>query len=129
MYPENLKYARTHEWIKVEQGVGIVGITRYGAEELADLVYIELPVQGEKLTRDVPFGTIESVKAVVDLNAPASGEVVETHADLSENLDLISKDPYGKGWLIKIKLDNPNELDDLFDHEQYAAFVKQEKEK
>lgn len=129
MHPENLKYTRTHEWVKIEQDTGVIGITKFGAEELADIVYIELPAKGEKLKRDLPFGTIESVKAVVDLNAPVSGEVMETHADLLENLDSISSDPYGEGWLVKIKLDNPNELDELLNHEQYAEFVKKEKEK
>lgn len=126
MYPENLKYARTHEWIKVEGDVGVVGITDFAVKQLTDLVYIELPPPGEKLTQGSAFGTIESVKAVSDLNCPVSGEVIETHQELSQELDLINKDPYGEGWMIKIKIENPDELDSLIGSGEYGEFVKEE---
>lgn len=129
MYPENLKYTETHEWIKVEGEVGIIGITDFATKKLTDLVYIELPQKGEKLTRGSAFGTIESVKAVSDLNSPASGEVIETHQELSQKLDLISKDPYGEGWMIKVKIENPDELDSLMNSKQYQEFVEKEEEK
>jgi len=128
MYPENLKYAKTHEWIKVEGDTGVVGITDFAAKQLTDLVYIELPPKGEKLTQGSPFGSIESVKAVSDLNAPVSGEVVEVHEELSEKLDLVSKDPYGEGWMIKVKVENKDELNNLMNSKEYEEFVKKEKE-
>ena len=129
MYPEDLKYTETHEWIRVEEGIGTIGITDFAAEELTDLVYIELPSKGEKVNRGSSFGTIESVKAVSDLNSPVTGEVVEIHEELSQNLDLISKDPYGEGWMIKVKLENPDELNSLMDADKYEEFLKKEKKK
>ncbi|MCD6318239.1 glycine cleavage system protein GcvH [Candidatus Aerophobetes bacterium] len=129
MYPKDLKYTKTHEWIKVENDVGTVGITDFAAKQLTDLVYIELPSVGEKITQGSPFGVIESVKAVSDLNSPVSGEVVEVHEELSQQIDLISKDPYGKGWMIKVKLQNPEELNNLMDSEDYEEWTKKEKEK
>lgn len=126
MYPENLKYAKTHEWIKVEEDVGTVGITEYAAKQLTDLVYIELPSKGEKLTQGATFGSIESVKAVSDLNAPASGEVTEVHEQLSQDLDVISTDPYGEGWMFKLKLENKEELKNLMNSQQYQELVEQE---
>ena len=129
MYPKDLKYTKTHEWIKVENDVGTVGITDFAAKQLTDLVYIELPSVGEKITQGSPFGVIESVKAVSDLNSPVSGEVVKVHEELSQQIDLISKDPYGKGWMIKVKLQNPEELNNLMDSEDYEEWTKKEKEK
>ena len=129
MYPNDLKYTKTHEWIKVENDVGTVGITDFAAKQLTDLVYIELPSVGEKITKGSPFGVIESVKAAEDLNSPVSGEVVEVHEELSQQIDLISKDPYGEGWMIKVKLQNPEELNNLMDSEDYEEWTKKEKEK
>ena len=129
MYPKDLKYTKTHEWIKVENDVGTVGITDFAAKQLTDLVYIELPSVGEKITKGSPFGVIESVKAAEDLNSPVSGEVVEVHEELSQQIDLISKDPYGEGWMIKVKLQNPEELNNLMNSEDYEEWTKKEKEK
>jgi len=129
MYPKDLKYTKTHEWIKVENDVGTVGITDFAAKQLTDLVYIELPSVGEKITKGSPFGVIESVKAVSDLNSPVSGEVIEVHEELSQQIDLISKDPYGEGWMIKVKLQNPEELNNLMNSEDYEEWTKKEEEK
>lgn len=126
MYPEDLKYTKTHEWIKVEGNVGTIGITDFAAKELTDLVYIELPSVGEKIAQDSSFGTIESVKAVSDLNSPVTGEVIQTHQELSQQIDLISKDSYGEGWMIKVKVENPDELNNLMDSKKYEDFVKEE---
>ena len=123
MYPKDLKYTKTHEWIKVENDVGTVGITDFAAKELTDLVYIELPAVGEKITQGSPFGSIESVKAVSDLNSPVSGEVIEVHEELTQQIDLISKDPYGEGWMIKVKLENPEELNNLMNSEDYEKWT------
>ena len=129
MYPNDLKYTKTHEWIKVENDVGTVGITDFATKQLTDLVYIELPSVGEKLTKGSPFGVIESVKAAEDLNSPVSGEVIEVHEELSQQIDLISKDPYGEGWMIKVKLQNPEELNNLMNSEDYEEWTKKEEEK
>ena len=126
MYPKDLKYTKTHEWIKVEKDVGTIGITDFATKQLTDLVYIELPSVGEKLTQSSPFGVIESVKAVFDLNSPVSGEVIEVHEELSQQIDLISKDPYGRGWMIKVKVENPDELNSLMDSKDYEEFIKEE---
>lgn len=127
MYPKDLKYAKTHEWIKVEKDIGIIGITDFAVKKLIDLVYIELPLAGEKLTQDSPFGNIESVKAVSDLNSPITGEVVEVHEELSQQIDLITKDSYGEGWMIKVKVENPDQLDSLMDYEEYKQWISKEK--
>jgi len=126
MYPEELKYTKTHEWIKVEGEIATIGITDFATKKLTDLVYIELPSVGEKITQGSPFGSIESVKAVSDLNSPVSGEVVEVHEELSQNLDLISKDPYGEGWMIRVRIENVEEIKSLMDSREYEEWIKQE---
>jgi len=128
MYPKNLKYTKTHEWTKVENGIAIIGITDFAVKQLTDLVYIELPSVGEKVTRDSPFGSIESVKAVSDLNSPVTGEVIEVNEELPEKPELITKDPYGEGWMIRVKMENLAELDTLMDSEKYEELVKKEEE-
>ncbi|MBE0478546.1 glycine cleavage system protein GcvH [Candidatus Aerophobetes bacterium] len=125
MYPDNLKYTRTHEWIRIEGDVGTVGITDFAVEKLTDLVYIELPSKGEKLTQGSSFGIVESVKAVSDLNSPVSGEVIAVHEELSQKIDLINKDPYGEGWMIKVKIENPEELNGLGDYKEYGQWVRE----
>ena len=123
MYPKQLKYTTTHEWIQIQVNAGIVGITDFAVKKLTDLVYVELPRVGDKLTRGSPFGSVESVKAVSDLNSPVSGEVIEVHEELYQKIDLISKDPYGEGWLIKVNIENPQELNKLMDSQEYEALV------
>jgi len=104
MNPKDLKYTATHEWVRLEGGTATIGITEHAAHALSDLVYLGLPSVGDKLAAGTSFGEIESVKAVSDLNAPVSGEVVEVNAALADDLPTINSDPYGKGWLIKVKL-------------------------
>jgi len=104
MNPKDLKYTPTHEWVRLEGGTATVGITEHAAHALSDLVYLGLPSVGDKIAVGKSFGEIESVKAVSDLNAPVDGEVVEVNASLSDDLPTINHDPYGKGWLIKVKL-------------------------
>ena len=104
MNPKDLKYTPTHEWVRLEGGTATVGITEHAAHALSDLVYLGLPSVGDKIAAGKSFGEIESVKAVSDLNAPVDGEVVEVNASLSDDLPTINHDPYGKGWLIKVKL-------------------------
>ena len=125
MHPEDLKYTNTHEWVRVEENLGTVGITDHAQSELGDVVYVELPQQGATLQRDDVFGTIESIKTVSDLVAPVSGEVVEVNDDLADTPERVNDSPYGTGWMIIIKLEDPSEIDDLLTPEQYEAFIKE----
>lgn len=125
MHPEDLKYTNTHEWVRVEENLATVGITDHAQSELGDVVYVELPQQGATLQRDDVFGTIESIKTVSDLVAPVSGEVVEVNDDLSDTPERVNDNPYGTGWMIIIKLEDPSEIDDLLTPEQYEAFIKE----
>jgi len=128
MYPKDLKYTKTHEWAKVDNVVVIVGITEFAVRQLTDLVYVELPSVGGKVTKDAPFGSIESVKAVADLNSPVTGEVIEVNEKLPKKPELITKDPYGEGWMIKVRMENLAELDALMDSEEYEELVKKEEQ-
>ncbi len=123
-FPENLKYTKEHEWIRVEDNqIGIVGITDYAQSELGDIVYVELPQVGKVVKQLEPFGTIEAVKAVSDLFSPISGEVIEVNEKLKDTPDLINKDPYGEGWIIKIKISDLKELDNLLSAEDYRKLI------
>lgn len=124
MIPENLKYTKTHEWARVEGGVVTVGITDFAAEQLGDIVFVELPAVGTAVSQDTAFGVVESVKAAVDLNSPVSGQVTETNLAVTDELTLISEDPYNKGWMMKIKASDPGELDNLMSAAEYDAFIK-----
>lgn len=124
-FPEHLKYTKQHEWIKVEGDTGIVGITDYAQGELGDVVFVELPSVGKSLKAHETFGTIEAVKAVSDLYCPVAGTVVEVNAELAKTPELVNKDPYNAGWMIKITIANPDELNTLLDAAAYRALVGQ----
>ncbi len=121
--PEDLLYAETHEWVHIttrEPGaIATVGISAFAVQQLTDLVYMELPAVGKSLTAGEPFGEVESVKAVSDLYSPVTGEVVEVHQQLAESLQLLTSDPFGAGWMIKVKITDPASLDLLLDHPTY----------
>ena len=121
--PGDLKYTKDHEWAKIEGDVATIGITDYAQSELGDIVYIELPEEGLKTSQADSFGTIEAVKAVSDMFAPLSGEVVEVNTKLADNPELINEDPYGKGWIIKIKLSDSNEVVSLLDKSAYEELI------
>jgi len=121
--PENLKYTKDHEWILVEGTTGTVGITDHAQGELGDVVFVELPAPGKSVKHGESFGTIEAVKAVSDLYAPVSGQITGTNGELSENPELVNIDPYGKGWMVKIKITNPDELKGLMDAAAYKASI------
>jgi glycine cleavage system H protein len=123
-FPEKLKYTKDHEWIRVEGDTGTVGITEFAQNELGDIVFIEVETEGESLDREEAFGTIEAVKTVSDMFMPVSGEVSEFNELLSDTPELVNKDPYGEGWIVKIKLSDKGELDDLLDSEQYRELVE-----
>jgi len=121
--PENLKYTKDHEWVLVDGDAGTVGITDYAQGELGDVVFVELPAVGKTVKQGDPFGTIEAVKAVSDLFAPVSGSVVEVNKELEKSPEGVNKDPYGKGWMVKIKLANPGELASLLTAAAYKTQV------
>jgi glycine cleavage system H protein len=126
--PPGLKYSKEHEWVAAEESVATIGITDYAQDQLGEIVYIELPAVGDKISKDDPFGVVESVKAVSDIYAPVSGTVVEINEDLPESPEVVNEDPYGDGWLVKVKVADLSELDDLMDNEEYAELVAKEKE-
>ena len=123
MYPTDYRYTKEHEWIKVEGGVGTVGITDYAQHELGDVVYVEMPKVGAKLEAHQPFGTVESVKAVSEIYSPVSGEVLEVNAALGNEPEKINKEPHGAAWIVKIKLSNAKELDGLMDAAAYEKYI------
>ena len=125
MYPSDYRYTKEHEWIKVSGGTGTIGITDYAQHELGDVVFVELPAAGTKVTAGQVFGTVESVKAVSEIYAPVSGEVTEANAALSSTPEILNADPHGAAWLIKIKLANPAEVSGLMDAGAYQAFVSE----
>ncbi|RKX72665.1 glycine cleavage system protein GcvH [candidate division TA06 bacterium] len=122
-FPENIKYTKSHEWIKVEGDVAIEGITDFAQEELSDIVFIELPDVGGPVEAGKACGTIEAVKAVSDMLAAVSGEIIETNTALIESPEIINQDPYGEGWIIKIKISNPEDVNNLLSAEEYKKFV------
>ena len=121
-YPTELKYTKDHEWIRLDEDTGQVGITDYAQEQLGDVVYVELPEVGRVLTQGEQFGSVESVKAVSDLYCPVSGEVVEVNSALETQPELVNKDPHGN-WMIVVKLSKPDELDGLIDASAYEELI------
>ena len=126
MDPKQLRYAKTHEWARLDGGVCVVGLTQFAVDQLTDIIYIELPKVGKRVRAEGAFGEIESVKSVNDLYSPVDGEVVEVNTQLENDPSLISKDPYGKGWLIKVKVAAGATLDHLLTHEQYQEQLASE---
>ena len=121
--PEELHYTKDHEWIKIEGDEAIVGITDFAQGELGDIVYVEVESLDETLAAEAVFGTVEAVKTVSDLFMPLSGEVIAFNEDLDDTPELVNEDPYGKGWMIKIKLSDPAELENLLDAQAYSSLV------
>lgn len=121
--PVNLLYTKDHEWLRVEGNIGYVGITDFAQGELGDVVFIEIETVGETLKKEEVFGTIEAVKTVSDMFMPVSGEILEVNPALEESPDVVNKDPYGKGWMVKIKITDPSEAKDLLTAEKYKAIL------
>ena len=119
--PDNLKYTKDHEWVKVEGDTAVVGITEFAQKELGDIVYVEVETEGETLSQNEVFGTIEAVKTVADLFMPLSGDIIEVNDSLEDEPELVNSEPFEKGWVIKIKLNNPSELEGLLSPEAYAS--------
>ena len=122
-FPQNLKYTNEHEWIRIEGDIAYVGITDYAQEQLGDIVFVDIPTVGEALEAGEVFGTIEVVKTISDLFLPVAGEVMEQNETLEENPELVNKDPYGEGWLIKMKPANLKDVEDLLDAEGYKEVI------
>ena len=123
MVPNNLKYTKDHEWVSIDGDVATVGITHFAQSELGDIVYVEVETLDQTLEKDAVFGTVEAVKTVSDLFLPLSGEIIEFNEDLESNPENVNSDPYGKGWMIKIKVSDVSQYDELLDNEAYASLI------
>ncbi|MEN9447578.1 MAG: glycine cleavage system protein [Bacteroidota bacterium] len=121
--PADLKYSKEHEWVKVEGDTGTIGITAFAQGELGDIIYVDIDCVGDNLDKNAIFGTVEAVKTVSDLYLPISGEVIEFNEALKDKPELVNSDPYGEGWMVKIKIAHPAELDDLLDAAAYQALI------
>lgn len=121
--PDNLKYTKDHEWLRVDGDYAFVGITDFAQGELGDIVFIEIETEGETLEKEEVFGTIEAVKTVSDLFMPVGGEVLELNPDLEDSPDLVNKDPYGKGWMVKVKISDASEIDELLSPSEYKDLI------
>ena len=126
MYPKELKYDKEHEWIKVTDDVAVVGISDFAQDQLGEVVYVDLPAVGDEIVAGENFGEIESVKSVSELISPVSGEVVEVNDALGDTPETVNEDPYGDGWMVKIKMGDPAQVDDLMTADEYEAFVAEE---
>ncbi len=124
MIPEDLKYSKEHEWVRLEEDIATVGITDYAQGELGDIVFVELPQVGTKVECMKPFGTIEAVKAISDLYSPLTGEVVEVNGNLEGDSSIINSDPYGEGWIIKIRYSDSEELKSFLSAADYGVFIE-----
>jgi glycine cleavage system H protein len=122
--PADLKYSKSHEWVRVEGDVATVGITDHAQEELGDIVYLDLPEVGRMLAKDEIFGAVESVKAVSDLYSPVSGEVVETNTAITDATEAVNEDPHGRGWMLKIRMSNSADLEELLDAPSYEKLLE-----
>lgn len=126
--PEDLHYSKDHEWVRVEGDVAIVGITDYAQNSLGDVVYVELPKVAEEFAAHESFGSVESVKAVSEVFSPVTGAIVEVNSSLNDEPEKVNNDPYGEGWMIRIKMQHPGEVDSLLTAAEYEDFTKAEKE-
>ncbi|MDD5506830.1 MAG: glycine cleavage system protein GcvH [Bacteroidales bacterium] len=122
--PDNLRFTENHEWLRIENGHGYIGVTDFAQSELGDVVFLEVETVGESLTKGEAFGTIEAVKTVSDIFMPVSGEILEFNEALSDQPELINKDPYGDGWIVKIRISNPAEVDELLDADKYRMITE-----
>ena len=121
--PSDLKYTKDHEWIKFDQDVATIGITDFAQGELGDIVYVEIETLNDKLNTEEVFGSVEAVKTVSDLFMPVSGEIIEINEALEDNPEIVNEDPYGEGWMVKVKCNNPIKSEDLLDAEEYKSLV------
>jgi len=126
LVPPELRYTKDHEWVRVQDGIGTVGITDYAQDQLGDVVYVDLPVPGKQLTQMAVFGEIESVKAVSEIYSPVSGEVIESNQALADKPELINESAYDDGWIMKVRLSDEGEVDKLLTADQYSDYIERE---
>jgi glycine cleavage system H protein len=124
-YPADLKYFREHDWVRVEDGEAVLGISWYAQDALGEIVYVDLPNEGDELSEGQKYGELESVKAVSDVYSPLSGEVLAVNDELNDEPSLINQDPYGKGWIVRIRMSEPSQVESLMSAEEYKAFLKE----
>jgi glycine cleavage system H protein len=125
-YPLDLLYTKEHEWARIDGNVATIGITRFAVEQLGDVTMVELPGEGDAITKDQVFGTVESVKAVSDLFAPLTGKVVKVNSPLADSPEYVNEEPYDEGWMIQVEMTKPAEKDELMNAEQYQAFLAEQ---
>lgn len=121
--PQNLKYTKDHEWVSIDGDIATVGVTDFAQSELGDIVFVEIETEGETLSKEEVFGSVEAVKTVSDLFMPLSGEIIEFNSSLESNPEVVNTDAYGEGWMIKVKLSDPNELEGLLDASSYSDLI------
>lgn len=126
MYPSDLKYDKEHEWVRLEGDIAVIGISHFAQNQLGEVVYVDLPSEGDSVNAGEAFGEIESVKSVSELYSPADGEIVKVNASLSDAPEIVNEDPYGEGWMIQVKLADPSQIDGLLSAEEYETFVSEE---
>ncbi|HUF04171.1 MAG TPA: glycine cleavage system protein GcvH [Aridibacter sp.] len=126
--PEELRYSKDHEWVLVDGEIATIGITDYAQESLGDVVFVELPNEGDNFNAHDAFGSVESVKAVSEIFTPVGGEVVGTNDDLNDTPEVVNDDPYGDAWMVKVKMNNPGELDSMLSAEEYEEYLKSEED-
>ena len=122
--PKNFKYTKDHEWVQIEDNIATVGITDFAQGELGDIVYVEVDTLDETVDCEAVFGTVEAVKTVSDLFAPLTGKIIVFNDELTSTPELVNSDPYGQGWMVKIEIENPDEIDNLLTHEAYSAIIQ-----
>ena len=127
MYPQEFLYTKEHEWIRVDEQIGTIGITDHAQKELGDIVYVELPKPGEHVAANESFGTVESVKAVSEIYSPVSGEVAAVNTKLQNNPEMLNADPHGEAWLVQVQLSDRSEIEKLMTADEYEAYIRKEK--
>ncbi len=125
-FPDNLYYTKDHEWVLVEKNIATIGITDYAQSQLGDIVFVDLPLPEQTIKKDEPFGVVESVKSVSDCLAPVNGKILDINESLKENPALLNEDCYGDGWMIRVEMTDPDEIEELMDASAYEEFVKEE---
>lgn len=127
-FPEDLKFSKEHEWVRVSGNIATIGVSDYAQDQLGEIVFVELPDEGEEFEKDDAFGVIESVKSVNDIYAPLSGRIVEVNDPVVDSPEIVNEDPYAEGWLVKIEISDPKELSELMSAKDYEAYIKEESE-
>ena len=127
-FPEDLKFSKEHEWVRISGNIATIGVSDYAQDQLGEVVFIELPDEGEEFEKDDAFGVIESVKSVNDIYAPLTGRIVDVNDPVVDSPEIVNEDPYGEGWLVKIELSDPKELGELMSAKDYEAYIKEESE-